>query len=157
MIRLIIGHWKRTCTEWNEQSCPDIEYDGAGQALLAFEALLVDGIENDVSEEVYGALFAVYLAFGIVGYDTFSEYVQQTIQLGLRRFKQAFAIDHIRLTSEQMALLTEVLAFVHLPVPKDPLFRFADVERKKPEGFAAIEKEYDASVAMFDHPRTKRK
>jgi hypothetical protein len=43
-----------------------------------------------------------------------------------------------------MTLLGEVLAFVQLPLPKEPLFVFLAVEKKKPEGFAAIEKDYDA-------------
>ena len=143
VIRLFIDHWKKTCAEWYEQSCPDIEYDEQGQAFIAFEDLLLSGIEKDVSQEVYGALFAVYLAFGIVGYDSFSEYVQQTVQLGLRRFKKAFAIDRIQLTGEQMALLEEVLVFANIPFPKETLFLFSEVEKKKPDGFAAIEKEYD--------------
>jgi hypothetical protein len=143
IIRLFIDHWKKTCTEWYEQSCPDGEFDGAGQAFIAFEDLLLSGIEKDVSQEVYGALFAIYLAFGIVGYDLFSEYVQQTVQLGIRRFKKAFAIDRIQLTGEQMGLLEDILSFANIPFPKDTLFLFSEVEKKKPERFAAIEEEYD--------------
>jgi hypothetical protein len=143
VIRLFIDHWKKTCTEWYEQGCPDIEYDEQGQAFIAFEDLLLSGIEKDVSQEVYGALFEVYLAFGIVGYDSFSEYVQQTVQLGLRRWKKAFAIDRIQLIGEQMELLEEVLVFANIPFPKDTLFLFSEVEKKKPDGFAEIEKEYD--------------
>jgi hypothetical protein len=105
--------------------------------------VLLSGIENDVSQDVYGALFAVYLAFGIVGYDSFSEYAQQTVQLGIRRFKKAFAIDRIQLTGEQMELLEEILSFAKIPSPKNTLFLFSEVEKKKPDGFAEIEKEYD--------------
>jgi hypothetical protein len=143
VIRLFIAHWEKTCTEWYEQSCPDGEFDGAGQAFIAFEDLLLSGIEKDVSQEVYGALFAIYLAFGIVGYDLFSEYVQQTVQLGIRRWKKAFAIDRIQLTGEQMELLEDILSFANIPFPKDTLFLFSEVEKKKPERFAEIEEEYD--------------
>jgi hypothetical protein len=155
VIRLLIGHWKKTCIEWYEQSCPDTAYDTQGQAFLAFEDLLLSGIETDVSEEIYGALFAVYLAFGIVGYDAFSEYVQQTVQLGLRRWKKVCAIDRIQLTVEHMALLEEVLSFVQLPLPKEPLFVFVAVEKKKPEGFAAIEKEYDVYMESISQQKPK--
>jgi hypothetical protein len=143
IIRLFIDHWKKTCTEWYEQSCPDGEFDGAGQAFIAFEDLLLSDIEKDVSEEVYGALFAVYLAFSIVGYDSFSEYAQQTVQLGIRRWKKAFAIDSIQLTGDQMELLEEILSFAKIPFPHNTLFLFSEVEKKKPDGFAEIEKEYD--------------
>jgi hypothetical protein len=146
VIRLFIDHWKKTCTEWYEQSCPDVAFDGEGQAFIAFEDLLLSGIEKDVSQEVYGALFAIYLAFGIVGYDSFSEYAQQTVQLGLRRFKKAFAIDRIHLTEEQMELLEDVLSFATIPFPKETLFLFSEVEKKKPDGFAEIEKEYDEFI-----------
>jgi hypothetical protein len=143
VIRLFIAHWKKTCTEWYEQSCPDGEFDGAGQALIAFEDLLLSGIEKDVSEEVYSALFAVYIAFSIVGYDSFSEYAQQTVQLGLRRWEKAFAIDRIQLTGDQMELLEEILSFAKIPFPQNTLFLFSEVEKKKPDQFAEIEKEYD--------------
>jgi len=71
----LVAHWKKTCHEWDEQSCPDVDDDWPGQALIAWEDILLSGIEKDVSDDVYGALFAVYLAFGIIGYDLFSEYV----------------------------------------------------------------------------------
>jgi hypothetical protein len=143
IIRLFIDHWKKTCTEWDEQSCPDVDDDWPGQCFIAWEDVLLSGIENDVSQEVYGALFAIYLAFGIVGYDFFSEYAQQTAQLGIRRFKKAFSIDRVVLTREQMELLKESLSFAHIPFPKETLFLFSEVEKKKPERFAAIEEEYD--------------
>jgi hypothetical protein len=143
VIRLFVDHWKKTCTEWDEQSCPDVAYDWHGQCLIAWEDLLLSGIEKDVSQKVYGALFAIYLAFGIVGYDSFSEYAQQTVQLGIRRFKKAFAIDRIQLTKEQIELLEDVLSFAEIPIPKYTLFLFSEVEKKKPDGFAEIEKVYD--------------
>jgi hypothetical protein len=143
VISLLIAYWKKTCNEWDEQSCPDVDDDWPGQSFIAWEDVLLSGIEKDVSQEVYGALFATYLAFGIVGYDLFSEYVQQTVQLGIRRWKKAFSIDRIALTREQMELLKEVLSFAHIPFPKETLFLFSKVEKKKPDGFVEIEKEYD--------------
>jgi hypothetical protein len=146
IIRLLVAYWKKTCNEWYEQGCADGDDDWPGQSFIAWEDVLLSGIEKDVSQAVYGALFAVYLAFGIVGYDLFSEYVQQTVQLGIRRFKKAFAIDRIALTREQMELLKEVLSFAHIPFPKETLFLFSEVEKKKPDRFAEIEKEYDDNM-----------
>ena len=139
---------EKTCTEWDEQGCPDGDDDWPGQCFIAWEDLLISGIEKDVSQNIYEALAAVYLAFGIVGYDVFSEYVQQTVQLGIRRWKKAFSIDRIALTREQMELLDEVLSFARIPFPKDTLFLFSEVEKKKPDGFAEIEKEYDAYMEL---------
>ena len=155
IIRLLVSYWKKTCTEWDEQSCPDVAYDWHGQCLIAWEDLLLSGIEKDVSEELYGALFAVYLAFGIVGYDSFSEYAQQTVQLGIRRWKKAFAIDRIQLTKEQMELLEEVLVFAEIPLPKNRLFLFSEVEKKKPDGFEEIEKAYDGYMESGEITRVK--
>jgi hypothetical protein len=143
IIRFLIAYWKKTCTEWWEQGCPDVDDDWPGQSFIAWEDVLLSGIEKDVSQEVYGALFATYLAFGIVGYDLFSEYVQQTVQLGIRRWKKAFSIDRIQLTGDQMELLEEILSFAKIPFPHNTLFLFSEVEKKKPDGFAEIEKEYD--------------
>jgi hypothetical protein len=124
VIRLFVAYWKKTCNEWYEQGCADGDEDWPGQSFIAWEDVLLSGIEKDVSQEVYGALFAIYLAFGIVGYDSFSEYVQQTVQLGLRRWRKSFAIDRVQLTGEQMELLEDILSFANIPPPKNTLFLF---------------------------------
>ena len=42
----------------------------------------------------------------------------------------------------------KVLSFARIPFPKDTLFLFSEVEKKKPDGFAEIEKEYDAYMEL---------
>ena len=127
VVRTLFQLWERSC------KAPNVNHIGAMWVLWGD---IFSELAEDVSQEVLDAWRNVYLVFGILAYDSFSDHYKAVFLLAVARWRKTLGIDYVELTYDQIKLLEKTMNTVHVPYTDEcSYFRFADVESKKPEGF----------------------